>query len=220
MCLREAMTALRKPWSGLSGMLNAIHPQGYLWRQSPFGICLSWMHASSQQNGKDEGDSWNEWNCFLCVNTAWWLYGVHHRCVRNEWLQFGGSTQTRTLSLCSVWFCLWGGNRRPRYSKPGANTEHLNVKSVISIPKSLNIEIRSSVQQRPIFTLIYHDCPCTQGLITPYMVNKLLTCSRQCVMFTQRQCVSCTVTGVSQCLGHTITQGGNVHFKRSNGLHL
>lgn len=82
------------------------------------------------------------------------------------------------LSLCSVWFCLWTGIRQ-RYSKPGANTKHLNVKSVISIPKSLNIEIRSSVQQRPIFTLIYHGCPCTQGLITPYMVNKPLTCSRQ-----------------------------------------
>lgn len=68
---------------------------------------------------------------------------------------------------------------RQRYSKPGANTKHLNVKSVISIPKSLNIEIRSSVQQRPIFTLIYHSCPCTQGLITPYMVNKPLACTRQ-----------------------------------------
>lgn len=74
--------------------------------------------------------------------------------------------------------CLRTGIRQ-RYSKPGANTKHLNVKSVISIPKSLNIEIRSSVQQRPIFTLIYHSCPCTQGLITPYMVNKPLTCSRQ-----------------------------------------
>lgn len=46
-------------------------------------------------------------------------------------------------------------------------------------PSPQNIEIRSSVQQRPIFTIIYHSCPCTQGLITPYMVNKPLTCSRQ-----------------------------------------
>lgn len=101
--------------------------------------------------------------------------------------------------MWGVRFCLWTWIRQ-RYSKPGANTEHLNAKSFISIPKSLNIEIRSSVQERPIFTLIYHGCPCTQGLITPYMVNKPLTCSRQCVMFTQRQCVYCTVTVVSQCL--------------------
>lgn len=51
-----------------------------------------------------------------------------------------------------------------------------------SVPKPPNIEIRSSVQQRPIFTIIYHSCPCTQGLITPYMVNKPLTCSRQYVV--------------------------------------
>lgn len=51
-----------------------------------------------------------------------------------------------------------------------------------SVPKHQNIEIRSSVQQRPIFTIIYHSCPSTQGLITPYMVNKPLTCSRQYVV--------------------------------------
>lgn len=45
MCLREAMTALRKPWPGLSGMLNAIHSQGYLRRQSPFGICFIFLNA-------------------------------------------------------------------------------------------------------------------------------------------------------------------------------
>lgn len=115
------------------------------------------------------------------------------------------------LSLCAgVRFCLWTGIRQ-RYSKPGANTKHLNVKSVISIPKSLNIEIRSSVQQRPIFTLIYHGCPCTQGLITPYMVNKPLTCSRQCVMFTQRQCIYCTVTVVSHCSVHN-NPGQNIYI--------
>lgn len=54
--------------------------------------------------------------------------------------------------------------------------------SVIFRPKPQNIEIRSSVQQRPIFTIIYHSCPRTQGLITPYMVNKPLTCSRQYVV--------------------------------------
>lgn len=56
-----------------------------------------------------------------------------------------------------------------------------------SVPKPQNIEIRSSVQQRPIFTIIYHSCPCTQGLITPYMVNKPLTCSRHYVVHKKSQ---------------------------------
>ena len=101
--------------------------------------------------------------------------------------QFGGSRAV-VCSRCRARICLWGGIRQ-RYSNPGANAKHLNVKSVISTPKSLNIEIRSSVQQRPIFTLIYHGCPCTQGLITLYMVNKPLTCSRQCVMGPKANCL-------------------------------
>lgn len=175
MCLGEAMTAFRKPWPGLSGMLNAIHPQGYLWRQSPFGICFIFLNACIKSA---ERKRWrwlfspNALARFLSpppMHAVWCLYTL--LCL--QWMPaiWWIRTSQRAFSART--------GIRQRYSKPGANTKHLNVKSVISIPKSLNIEIRSSVQQRPIFTLIYHSCPCTQGLITPYMVNKPLACTRQ-----------------------------------------
>lgn len=161
---------------------------------------LECMHQVGWKE-KDEGDSWNESNALsLCT-----LPGGC-RVYTLLCLQWMVAIQEASSQSLSVHFCLWTGIRQ-RYSKPGANTKHLNVKSVISIPKSLNIEIRSSVQQRPIFTLIYHGCPCTQGLITPYMVNKPLTCSRQCVMFIQRQCIYCTVRLVNHCLCRKITEG-------------
>lgn len=121
------------------------------------------MHASSQPNRKDEGDSPLTFS--LCLSLR--LVVVHLAvCAMN------GCSQ-----LCAACVCGLGLGRGT--VSQGANTKHLNAKSVISIPKSPNIEIRSSVQQRPIFSLIYHSCPCTQGLITPYMVNKPLTRSRQ-----------------------------------------
>lgn len=136
---------------------------------------FSWMHASSQLNRKDEGDSplrpslWHlctllclQWMAVILVGTSQLLW---RQC------------------LCSIY---WTGIRF-RYSKPEANTKHLNMNSVIFRPKPQNIEIRSSVQQRPIFPIIYHSCPCTQGLITPYMVNKPLTCSRQYVVQTKKR---------------------------------
>lgn len=73
MCFREAMTAFRKPWPGLSEMLNAIHPQGYLWRQSPFGICLCFIFLNACIKSA-ERKRWR-WllervKCFLSVHAA------------------------------------------------------------------------------------------------------------------------------------------------------
>lgn len=150
-------------------------------------LYFSWMHASSRLNGKEKKKRWR-WllervECFLSVLA---VGGCRmNTSPRRQWMVAVTRLSVPAKSSpCSV--CLRTGIRQ-RYSQPGANTKHVNVKSVISIPKSLNIEIRSSVQQRPIVTLIYHGCPCTQGLITLYMVNKPLTCSRQCAMFPQRQ---------------------------------
>ena len=210
------MTAFRKPWPGLSGMLNAIHPQGYLWRQSPFGICLCFIFlnacitpAERKKMKVTPGASQTLPLCAHCPaveGCRTWLCSAMNGCDLKGPYQavFGLSVQRVVLSL--------DRDQAEVQSEPGANAKHLNVKSVISIPKSLNIEIRSSVQQRPIFTLIYHGCPCTQGLITPYMVNKPLPCSRQCVMFAQRQRVCCTVTVVSQCLCQTTFQGKTYTF--------
>lgn len=168
---------------------------------------FSWMHASSQLNGKRWRWLLEQVKCVLSVHAALWCRVFAMNGCNLEGLP------ASVVSLCSVWCCLWTGIRQ-RYSKPGANTKHLNLKSVISIPKSLNIEIRSSVQQRLIFTLIYHShIPCTQGLITPYMVNKPLAGSRQCVMFTQRQCIYYTVRIVSQCLWRTVIQCKNIQFR-------
>lgn len=49
--------------------------------------------------------------------------------------------------------------------------------------------MRSSVVQRPALPLIHHEWPRSRGLITPYMVNKPLTCAGRCVMFKQRPCL-------------------------------
>lgn len=137
---------------------------------------FSWMHASSQLNGKNEGDSPlhpSLWHCctLLCLQ---WMAAIVVGTSQLQWCH----------CLCSI---QWTGISF-RYSKPRATTKHLNVNSVIFHPKTQIIEIRSSVQQRPIFTIIYQSCPCTQGLITPYMVNKPLTWSRQYVVQKKSHC--------------------------------
>lgn len=166
---------------------------------------FSWMHASSQlKNKKKKKTKVTPWRSQMFWLCATWLVAWTPLCL--HWmLVYLPPSSASPASLWCMQYSLWTGIRQ-RYSKPGANTKHLDVKSVISIPKSLNIEIRSSVQQRPIFTLIYHGYPCTRALITPYMVNKPLTCSRQCVVFTQRQRIYCTATRVSQCLCFGIIQ--------------
>lgn len=212
-CFREAMTAIRKPWPGLSRMLNAIHPQGYLWRQNPFGVCLCFIFLNacikSAELKKMKVTPTTSQMLALCAHLPYGCRVCTSLC--SQWMVVIWKVHlVCAVSLCSVRFCLTTGIRQ-RYSKPGANTKHLNVKSVIFIPKSLNIEIRSSVQQRLVFTLIYHPhLPCTQGLISPYMVNKPLAGSRQCVMFTQRRCIYYTVRAVSQCLWHTVIHNTHV----------
>lgn len=111
MCFREAMTAIRKPWPGLSGMLNAIHPQGYLWRQNPFGICLCFIFL----NACIKSAEWKKMKvtpstsqmlalraCCLVVE------GCTPCCVHNEWLQFGRSaSQCGPFVQCVVLSVDW-----------------------------------------------------------------------------------------------------------------
>lgn len=89
MCLREAMTAFRKPWLGLSGMLNAIHPQGYLWRQSPFGICLCFIFLnacikSAERKKMKVTPRSSQMLSLLAGCLA--VVGCTPCCVCNEWL--------------------------------------------------------------------------------------------------------------------------------------
>lgn len=90
MCLREAMTAFRKPWPGLSGMLNAIHPQGYLWRQSPFGICLCFIFLNTCiKVAEQKGWRWllERVKCSLSLHACCLVVvGCTPCCVCNEWL--------------------------------------------------------------------------------------------------------------------------------------
>lgn len=107
MCFREIMTAFRKPWPRLSGMLNAIHPQGYLWRQSPFGICFCFIFlnaciksAEKKKMKVTPGTSQTLSLCAPCLAVV----GCTPCCVCNEWLQFRKPAPSRSLciSVCEL----------------------------------------------------------------------------------------------------------------------